>query len=333
MPAPPTRALGSTGMLITTVGLGAWAIGGEGWEHAWGPQDDAESVATIHRAVDAGINWLDTAPIYGLGHSEEVVGAALCALREDERPYVFTKCGLSWDPADRMGPQQRDARDIRREVEESLRRLRVERIHLYQVHWPPVHGPALEEYWQVMVDLRAAGTVRAIGLSNHGSAQIDTAEKIGHVYSLQPPLSLLRRGAADLAAHCAAQETGVIVYSPMESGLLSGSFSAERVTALPASDWRRVADEYNGERLARNLHLVDALRPIAARHGVSVAAVAVAWTLAWPGVTGAIVGARRPAQVDDMVTAAGLTLSTEDLAEIGAAVEATGAGSGPSRPD
>src|SRR5262249_32102107 len=159
----------------------AWAIGGEGWEHAWGPQDDAESVATIHRAVDAGINWLDTAPIYGLGHSEEVVGAAVGGLRDDERPYGFTKCGLGWDPAEAMGPQQRDARDIRREVEESLRRLGVERIDLLQVHWPPVHGPALEEYWHVMVDLRAAGTVRAIGLSNHDTAQLDAAEKIGHV--------------------------------------------------------------------------------------------------------------------------------------------------------
>jgi aryl-alcohol dehydrogenase-like predicted oxidoreductase len=328
--APPTRTLGSTGMQITTVGLGAWAIGGEGWEHAWGSQDDAESIATIRRAVAAGINWLDTAPIYGLGHSEEVVGAALAGLPEDERPYVFTKCGLRWDPANPMGPQQRDARWIRREVEQSLRRLRLERLDLLQVHWPPLHGPRLEQYWQVMVDLKAAGTVRAIGLSNHDTGQLDAAEKIGHVESLQPPLSLLRRDAADVIAWCLTHATGAIVYSPMESGLLSGSFSAEGVAALPANDWRRTAREYTGERLARNLRLVDALRPTAARHGVTVAAVAVAWTLAWPGVTGAIVGARRPAQIDDIMAAAQLTLSTEDMDEIGAALDATGAGSGPS---
>jgi aryl-alcohol dehydrogenase-like predicted oxidoreductase len=248
LPVPPIRALGNTGMQITTVGFGAWAIGGEGWEHAWGPQDDAESIATIRRAVAAGINWLDTAPIYGLGHSEELVGVALAGLPADERPYVFTKCGLHWDPAEPMGPQQRDARSIRWEVEQSLRRLRVARLDLLQVHWPPLYGPILDEYWQVMVDLKAAGTVRAIGLSNHDAAQVDAAEGIGHVDSLQPPLSLLRRGAADVIARCAARGTGVIVYSPMESGLLSGSFSAERVAALPANDWRRSAAEYTGER-------------------------------------------------------------------------------------
>jgi aryl-alcohol dehydrogenase-like predicted oxidoreductase len=320
-------------MQITTVGFGAWAIGGEGWEHAWGPQDDAESIATIRRAVAAGINWLDTAPIYGLGHSEELVGVALAGLPADERPYVFTKCGLHWDPAEPMGPQQRDARSIRWEVEQSLRRLRVARLDLLQVHWPPLYGPILDEYWQVMVDLKAAGTVRAIGLSNHDAAQVDAAEGIGHVDSLQPPLSLLRRGAADVIARCAARGTGVIVYSPMESGLLSGSFSAERVAALPANDWRRSAAEYTGERLTRNLRLVEALRAVAARHDVSVAAIAVAWTLAWPGVTGAIVGARRPTQVADMAIAAGLSLPAADMAEIAAALAATGAGCGPGRPD
>ncbi|HKE67180.1 MAG TPA: aldo/keto reductase [Micromonosporaceae bacterium] len=332
MSALPSRALGNTGMDITTVGLGAWAIGGEGWEHAWGPQDDAESIATIREAVAAGVNWLDTAPIYGLGHSEEVVGEALAGLPANERPYVFTKCGLRWDPDDPMGPQQRDARAIRWEVEQSLRRLRVERLDLLQVHWPPLHGPALDDYWQVMVDLKAAGVVRAVGLSNHDGVQVDAAEKIGHVDSLQPPLSLLRRDAGDVIGHCAAQRTGVIVYSPMESGLLSGSFTAARVAALPANDWRRTAAEYTGDQLARNLSLVDALRPIATRHEASVAAVAVAWTLAWPGVTGAIVGARRTAQIGDMVAAARLVLSDADLDDIATALGATGAGSGPVRP-
>ncbi|HEU0239935.1 MAG TPA: aldo/keto reductase [Micromonosporaceae bacterium] len=332
MHTPATRALGSTGMQITTVGLGTWAIGGEGWEHAWGPQDDAESIATIHRAVESGVNWLDTAPIYGLGHSEDVVGAALAGLSADDRPYVFTKCGLRWNPADPMGPQRRDARSIRWEVEHSLRRLGVDRLDLLQVHWPPLHGPALDEYWQVMVDLKAAGDVRAIGLSNHDIAQVAAAEAIEHVDTLQPPLSLLRRDAADLIGECATRGTGVIVYSPMESGLLSGSFTASRVADLPANDWRRTAPEYTGDQLARNLALVDALRPIAARHGTSVAAVAVAWTLSWPGVTGAIVGVRRPAQIADMVAAADLRLTATDLAEIATAISATGAGSGPGQP-
>ena len=332
MPELPIRALGTTGMQITTVGLGAWAIGGEGWEHAWGPQDDAESVATIRHAVEAGVNWLDTAPIYGLGHSEEVVGAALADLPAADRPFVFTKCGLRWNPADPMGPQQRDARSIRWEVEQSLRRLRVERLDLLQVHWPPLHGPALDEYWQVMVDLKAAGIVRAVGLSNHDATRIAAAEKIGHVDSLQPPLSLLRRDAVDDIAACAAQGTGVIVYSPMESGLLTGSFTAQRVAALPATDWRRTGAQYTGEALSRNLRLVDGLRPIADRYDASVAAVAVAWTLAWPGVTGAIVGVRRPTQIADVAAAAGLTLSVADMTEIAAALEATGAGSGPHLP-
>src|SRR4051794_10498625 len=192
---PPIRPLGTSGLQITTVGYGGWAIGGLGWEHAWGPQDDADSISTIRHAVECGINWIDTAPVYGHGHSEEIVGAALADLPAADRPYVFTKCGLRWDPADPMGPQQRDARRIRDEVERSLRRLRVDRIDLLQVHWPPEHGPDLDEYWQVMVDLKAAGTVRAIGLSNHDPAQVDAAEKIGHVDSLQPPLSLLRREA------------------------------------------------------------------------------------------------------------------------------------------
>jgi aryl-alcohol dehydrogenase-like predicted oxidoreductase len=246
---------------------------------------------------------------------------------------VFTKFGLRWDPDRPMQAPRRDARHLRWEVQRSLRRLRVERLDLLQVHWPPLDGPPLEEYWQALVDLRADGTVRAIGLSNHDPEQLDAAEKLGHVDSLQPPLSLLRRDAAAAEIPwCATHGTGVIGYSPMESGLLSGSFSTERATGLPGSDWRSTAPEFTGDRLRRNLRLVDRVRPVAHRHGVSVAAVVVAWTLAWPGVTGAIVGARAPAQVDDWLAAAALTLTGDDLDEIAAAIRETATGSGPVRP-
>ena len=337
--ALPTRPLGTSGMHITTVGFGAWAIGGLGWEHAWGPQSDRDSIATIRHAVECGINWIDTAPVYGHGHSEEVVGAALVDVPEPDRPYVFTKCGLIWDPAEPMRAARADARRIRWEVEHSLRRLRTERLDLLQVHWPPTAGPPLEAYWTELVDLRASGKVAAIGLSNHDTGQLEAAERIGHVDSLQPPLSLLRREAAAAETPwCAEHGTGVINYSPLESGLLSGAFSAERVAALPETDWRRTAPEFTGDRLDRTLRLVDVVRRVAERHGqvdgrrVGAAAVAIAWTLAWPGVTGAIVGARRPAQVDGWLAAASLHLTPDDLDEIAGAIAATGAGSGPVRP-
>jgi aryl-alcohol dehydrogenase-like predicted oxidoreductase len=328
----PTRPLGRSGMEITTVGFGAWAIGGLGWEHAWGPQDDADSVAAIVHAVDAGVNWIDTAPVYGHGHSEEVIGRALRMIGSD-RPYVFTKAGLIWNDADHMAPPRRDASHVRWELERSLRRLGLEQVDLLQVHWPALTGADLAEYWQTLVDLRAEGKARAIGVSNFDVAQLDIAEKIGHVDSLQPPLSLLRRDAAEAeVAWCETHGTGVIGYSPMESGLLSGGFSAERAAALPDTDWRRTAAEFTGEALRRNLALVDAVRPVAARHGVPVAAVVIAWTLAWAGVTGAIVGARRPDQVDGWLPAAALRLTGADLDDIADAITATGAGTGPVRP-
>ncbi|MEN3360118.1 MAG: hypothetical protein V7637_4100, partial [Mycobacteriales bacterium] len=225
-----------------------------------------------------------------------------------------------------------DARRISWEVEHSLRRLRTDRLDLLQIHWPPLLGPALEVYWQELVDLRDAGKVAAIGLSNHDTGQLAAAHRIGAVDSLQPPLSLLRRDAATAEVPwCAEHHVGVICYSPLESGLLSGGFSPERAAALPPTDWRHAAPEFTS-RLARNLDVVAALRPVAERHGVGVAAVAIAWTLAWPGVTGAIVGARRPAQVDGWLPAAALALSGADLAEIAAAIEESGAGSGPPRP-
>jgi aryl-alcohol dehydrogenase-like predicted oxidoreductase len=280
------------------------------------------------------VNWIDTAPVYGHGHSEEVVGRALAALPADDRPLVFTKCGVIWDPGDHYAPPVLDLRGLRSEVEASLRRLGTDRLDLMQVHAPPTLGPPLEDYWGQLVALREAGTVGAIGLSNHDVHQLAAAERIGHVDTLQPPMSLLRREAgADLIPWCAEHGTAVIGYSPLESGLLTGAYTARRIAALPADDWRRTAGRFQGDDLARTHALVEALRPLAGRHGVSVAAVAIAWVLAWPGVTGAIVGARRPEQVEAWPAAAALTLEPSDLDEIATALESTGAGAGPVRPD
>lgn len=331
----PTRRLGTTDMNITRVGFGAWAIGGAGWAAAWGLQDDTQSVSAIRHAVERGINWVDTAAVYGLGHSERIVRKALAEMPAAERPYVFTKCGLVWDPSNPKAPPKEIGApaSIRREVEASLKRLGVERIDLYQMHWPAEDGTPLEEYWQTLLDLKREGKVRAVGLSNHHVDQLAQAEAIGHVDTLQPPFSAIRRGfAATELPWCRAHDTGVIVYSPMQSGLLSGRFTAERAKALPADDWRSRNAEFQGERLARNLKLANVFRPIAVRHGVSVAAVAVAWTLAWPGVTGAIVGARSPQQVDGWLGAATLELTKRDLSEIAGAINAIGTGSGPAAP-
>lgn len=321
-----TVPLGTTDMAITRVGFGAWAVGGE-WAFGWGQQDDAESVAAIRHAVESGVNWIDTAAVYGLGHSETVVAQALKGLPETDRPYVFTKGGQVWDESDRTLRPRRvgEAASLRREVEASLRRLGVERIDLYQMHWPPNDGATVEDYWPVFLDLVDEGKVRAVGLSNHSVEQLGTAESLGHVHSVQPPLNLIRReAAAELIPWCAAHGTGVIVYSPMASGLLTGSFTAARAAALDEGDWRRASPDFTGDGLRRNLDLVDALRPVAERHDVSVGAVAIAWTLTTPGVTGAIVGARRPAQVDGWLPAAQLALDQRDLEDITAALDARG---------
>ncbi len=331
----PTRQLGTTDMQITRVGFGAWAIGGSDWAFGWGSQDDSQSIAAIRHAIERGINWIDTAAVYGLGHSEEVVAAALKTVPAERRPYVFSKCGLVWDDADRTAPPRRIGRpdSLRREVENSLRRLNVERIDLYQMHWPTEDGTALDDYWQTLLDLKQAGKVRAVGLSNHTATQLGIAERLGHVDTLQPPFSAIQRGVAEAELPwCAEHRTGVIVYSPMQSGLLSGGFTTERAAGLAKDDWRSRNAEFTGANLARNLALVEALKPIAARHGISVGALAVAWTLAWPGVTGAIVGARSPQQVDGWLAAATTTLSQADLLEIAQALQDSGAGRGPRLP-
>jgi aryl-alcohol dehydrogenase-like predicted oxidoreductase len=326
-----TRRLGRTDMTITRVGFGAWAIGGPDWLFSWGAQDDAASIRAIRHAVERGVNWIDTAPIYGLGHSEDIVGRALAEMSADDRPYVFTKCGQVWDPQDRHTKfRVGKAESLRQEVEDSLKRLRVDVIDLYQMHRPAQDGTEIEDYWQTLVELKAEGKVRAIGLSNHDADQLRRAEAIGHVDSFQPGLSAIQREALEEdVPWCAAHDTGVIVYSPMQSGLLSGGFTQERVASLPADDWRSRDPNFTGEALRRNLAVAEAMKPIAAKHGVSPAAVAIAWTLAMPGVTGAIVGARSPQQVDGWLAAASLALDVDDMAAIAGAIRTNEAGQGP----
>ena len=332
----PTRQLGTSDLNITRVGFGAWATGGGGWSYGWGPQDDNESIAAINHALELGANWIDTAAVYGLGHSEEVVGRVLKQRPAVDRPYVFTKCGLVWDPKDPMKDARRilSPDSIRRECDASLRRLGVERIDLYQFHRPDEETKTpVEESWRMMVQLQEEGKVRAIGVSNFDVSLLRKCEAIHHVDSLQPPFSLIRREeAAAEIPWCNANRTGVICYSPMQSGILTDSFSAERVKKMPPDDWRPKSANFQTPKLERNIKLRDSLKPIAARHGTTVSSIAVAWTLAWPGVTGAIVGARSPAQVDGWIDAAKLTLSAGDLDEIAAAIERTGAGQGPTRP-
>jgi len=322
----PRRPLGRSGVDITVVGFGAWAAGGGGWAYSWGPQDDGESIAAMRRAIDLGINWIDTAAVYGLGHSEEVVGRFLRTLPDADRPLVFTKGGLQWDPHDRSLTPIRSLRPerIAEECDESLRRLGVERIDLFQFHWPDETGIPVEDSWGAMARLVEAGKVRLAGLSNFGPPLLDRCEPIHHVESLQIPFSAIRR---DIAARgipwAAAHDTGVICYSPMQAGILTDSFSTARVAALTADDWRRKSPEFNEPKLSANIALRDALRPIAARHGVTVSAIAVAWVLTNPGVTGAIVGARSGAQVDGWIDASRVRLTSADLAEIAAAHNAT----------
>lgn len=331
----PKRTLGLSALEITTVGLGTWAIGGGDWAFSWGPQDDAQSLRTMRHAIELGINWIDTAAVYGLGHSEEVVGKFLHELSPSERPLVFTKCGLVWDNANRMEQAKRilTPESIRRECETSLHRLGVERIDLYQFHWPDEIGTRVEDSWATMSQLVSEGKVRVAGVCNFDAALMERCEPIHHVDSLQPPFSLIHREVAEKdIPWCLQHKTGVICYSPMQSGLLTESFSADRVARMAKDDWRKRSEEFQQPKLGKNLALRDALRPIAQRHSTSVSEVAIAWTLAWPGVTGSIVGARSPEQVDGWIRAATLQLTSADLDEITGAIERTHAGYGPSKP-
>jgi aryl-alcohol dehydrogenase-like predicted oxidoreductase len=311
-----TRKLGNSDLHITPMGYGAWAVGGSGWQFAWGSQDDNDSIAAIHRSLELGVNWIDTAAVYGLGHSEEVVGRALKSW-SGPRPYVFTKCALRWD-ADGQVQKVLSADSIRREAEDSLRRLSVDVIDLYQIHWPPdPDSPALEEGWSTLAALQREGKVRWIGVSNFNVQQLKRAQAIAPVTSLQPPYSLVHREIEnEILPYCLRQGIGVIVYSPMASGLLTGAMTRARAAGLPKDDWRKLHPDFTEPNLSRNLALVDRLREIAKRHNRSVGEVAIAWTLHHPAVTGAIVGARNARQAEGVMRAGDLRLSDKEVNEI-----------------
>jgi aryl-alcohol dehydrogenase-like predicted oxidoreductase len=314
------RTLGNSDLQLTPIGFGAWAIGGGNWEFAWGPQDDDESIGAIHRALDLGLNWIDTAAIYGLGHSEEIVGRALKTW-PGPKPLVFTKCSMRWHD-DRSIWRSLKAASLAEEVEGSLRRLGVHAIDLYQIHWPNPEEE-LEEGWEALARLKEQGKVRWIGVSNFNVEQMKRAEKIAPITSLQPPYSMLRRAIeAEVLPYAQAHGIGVINYSPMVSGLLTGAMTAERVAALPADDWRRNSVEFNEPRLSRNMRLVDLLREIGHGHGVSAGVVAVAWTLHNPAITAAIVGGRSAKQVEGIAPALVLRLSQDEFAKINGFLEA-----------
>jgi len=310
----PLRKLGNSDLELTAIGFGAWAIGGGDWAYAWGPQDDAESVAAIRRALELGVNWIDTAAIYGLGHSEEVVAKALKGL--SHKPYVFTKCSMCWNE-DRSIYQSLQAASVRRELEASLRRLEVDTIDLYQIHWPKP-DEEIEEGWTELAKLQQEGKIRWIGVSNFSVEQMKRAHAIAPITSLQPPYSMLRPAvAAEILPFAQANNIGVINYSPMVSGLLTGKMTAERVAQMPADDWRRQAIEFNEPRLSRNLRLVELLRQIGSAHGVTPGVVAVAWTLHHPAITAAIVGGRSAAQVEQSTQALIFRLSAAEYEQIG----------------
>jgi aryl-alcohol dehydrogenase-like predicted oxidoreductase len=311
-----TRTLGNSDLNITPVGYGAWAIGGSGWQFAWGSQDDNDSIAAIHRSLELGVNWIDTAAVYGLGHSEEVVAKALKSWT-GARPYIFTKCGLRWDSRGQVQKVLK-AESIRGEVEDSLRRLGVDVIDLYQIHWPPdPDSPELEEGWQTMADLKREGKVRWIGVSNFDVQQLQRAAAIAPVTSLQPRYSLVHREVeGEILPFCERQGFGVIVYSPMASGLLTGAMTRERISELPKDDWRKGHADFNEPNLSRNLALVERVQQIAKHHGRSPGEIAIAWTLKNPAVTGAIVGARNAKQAEGVMRAGDLNLSGDEVLEI-----------------
>ena len=307
------RSLGNSDLHITPLGIGAWAMGGGGWAFGWGPQDDDDSIGAIHAALDRGINWIDTAAVYGLGHSEEVVARALKG--RTIRPYVFTKCGLVWNEERQISRSlKRDS--IMKECEASLRRLQTDTIDLYQIHWPDP-DPEVEEGWSAMAELQKAGKARWIGVSNFNASQLARAQAIAPVTSLQPPYSMLSPEIEAAALpFCAAHNIGVIVYSPMKSGMLTGAMTRERIAAMPDDDFRKRTPSFKEPLLTRNLKLADLLKKIGASHSRTAGEVALAWTLRRPEVTGAIVGMRSPKQVDGVVGAADFRLSETELTEI-----------------
>ena len=311
-----TKKLGNSDLEITRIGFGAWAIGGGDWQFAWGPQDDAESVEAIHRAIDVGMNWIDTAAVYGLGHSEEIVGKALKTA--SKKPYVFTKCAMVWDATREI---KRTLKEIRREVEDSLKRLQIDSIDLYQIHWP-MPDEEIEEGWATMADLKKEGKVRWIGVSNFSVAQMERAIKIAPITSLQPPYSMINRSVEpEILPFCLKHGIGVINYSPMQSGLLTGAMTKERVLSFPKDDFRRNAKSFQEPALDRNLRLADLLKEIGERHGVSAGVVAIAWTLEQPAITAAIVGGRSGKQVDGVIAAGEFALGKDELAEIATFLE------------
>lgn len=318
----PTCKLGNSDLHITPLGFGAWAVGGSGWDFAWGHQEDADSIAAIHRSLDLGVNWIDTAAVYGVGHSEKVVAQALKGWH-GKRPYIFTKCVLRWDDKGRVSPNH-SAASIRQECEDSLRRLQIDVIDLYQMHWPPSdNGPSLEEAWQTMVALQKEGKVRWVGVSNFNVSQIQRAEAIAPVTSLQPPYSMIRRKVEDeILPYCKQRGIGVISYAPMASGLLTGAMTRERAAALPPDDFRSRNPEFKEPRLSKNIELVERLRNVGARHGRNPGEVAIAWVLHNPAITGAIVGARNAKQVDGVMRAGEFSLSAEEIREIEGAAAA-----------
>jgi aryl-alcohol dehydrogenase-like predicted oxidoreductase len=308
------RNLGNSDLQLSAIGFGAWAIGGGNWEFAWGPQDDSESIAAIHRALDLGINWIDTAAIYGLGHSEEMVGRAVKSYG-GPKPLVFTKCSMRWHE-DRSIYRSLTAKSVAEELEASLRRLGVETIDLYQIHWPNPEAE-IEEAWEALDLFRGQGKIRWVGVSNFTVEQLKRVQKIAPVTSLQPPYSMLRRAVEEeLLPYAQANNIGVINYSPMVSGLLTGKMTAQRIAAMPADDWRRKGIEFNEPRLSHNLKLVELLREIGSRDGVTPGVVAVAWTLHHPAITAAIVGGRSAAQVEDSAAALRFRLSEEEFERI-----------------
>ncbi len=314
-----TRRLGNSDLHITPIGFGAWAIGGGGWEYGWGPQDDQQSIEAIHRALDLGINWIDTAAVYGLGHSEEVVARALHGLAN--RPYVFTKCSLVWNDQREIDSSLK-ADSLRREVEASLRRLQVETIDLYQIHWPNPDED-IEEGWATLAELQQAGKLRWIGVSNFDADQMERARQIAPITSLQPPYSMINRGVeADILPYAERHNIGTIVYSPMQSGLLTGTMTPERVANFAADDWRRREDDFQEPRLSRHLKLADLLREIGQAHGRTAGETAIAWTLRLSSVTAAIVGARSAQQVDGIIGAMDYRLSQAEIQRIEAFIQA-----------